>query len=159
ASRSCGMDEWHGAAPRSPTTENGVRPRSQHRNRGRSERGSEMSQERRGTAGRLLMEMFRRENYPDGFPADMSEEKLYEHFEAWLENCSDNEDIQALSEQMVNDYQCDMMEAALSSPEGQAEGFRSFMRPNADGTFTQLWAKHTPDAAPPEPNAKDPARN
>jgi hypothetical protein len=119
-----------------------------------------MPQERTGAASRILIEMFRRECYPDGFPDEMPEEELSARFVEWVEqNAEKNETVANLHQLVARDFDIEQMEAALSSPEGQAAGFRSIMRPNADGTITQLWTKQTPDEPKPEPDAKDPARN
>jgi hypothetical protein len=118
-----------------------------------------MAQERPGAARRLLIEMFQRERFPDGLPEGCTQEEISANFDAWLRQHSENEDVQRLWRQMMIEIDVEMLERVLSGPEGKAAGFRSIMRPNADGTLTRLWTKLSPDDAPPQPSVKDSTRN
>jgi hypothetical protein len=118
-----------------------------------------MSQERRGAAVELLVEMFRRECHPDDLPSNLTEEQLFAEFDTWLQQQSDNETVQELQREMAEDYCKEKLEEALSSPEAQAKGIVSVMRPEADGSMTQLWGKRDPTGTPPPPNQNDPGQN
>jgi hypothetical protein len=108
-----------------------------------------------------MVDLFRQACYPDGFPPDAVEEELLLAFDSWTRRQikAGNETVRELQKQMMVECHADRMDAALSSPESKALGWRTVMRPNADGTVTQLWTKRGKKGSPPAGDAKGPEWN
>jgi hypothetical protein len=114
-----------------------------------------MAHEQYSKLSTLLLELLQRDLYPNGYPEDLTEQEFTAALEAWLAKHSHNDAVQGLWDQMLAEHILEMLEDSVA----QAAGFRSIVCPNADGTLSRHWTKHTPDGAVPEPNPEDPTRN
>lgn len=107
-----------------------------------------------------LLARLQRELYPHGYPKDITEKEFVLVLETWLAKHAENEAIQKLWDDIIIEHVIGLVEEALTSKKGQAAGFRSFMRPNADGTLKRLWAMQAATGeSVPKPDPSDLARN